>query len=161
MSFGWSAGDVIAGLKVVWDIWQAVSEGPLNAEFQAQQFFEEFQLITTRLDEWENRKAKISKDDNLTKAHVRLKEQCTEFIKRHMALIQQAVPETKTTRVARSTWVRKLDFTRKQAIRLYQQVKWPAEQEAVSRLQKKLELFLDLSAWDMAWDTNKTVHKFG
>jgi hypothetical protein len=50
MSFGWSVGDIIDGLKVVWDVWQAVSDGPLNAEYQALQFFDEFHLIFTRLD---------------------------------------------------------------------------------------------------------------
>jgi hypothetical protein len=29
-SFGWSFGDVIAGIKVVWTIYEAVSDGPLS-----------------------------------------------------------------------------------------------------------------------------------
>jgi len=39
MSFGWSVGDVIAGIKVVYDVYQAVSDGPINAQRGMPLFF--------------------------------------------------------------------------------------------------------------------------
>ena len=38
MSFGWSVGDIVAGIKVVFDIWEAVSDGALSAPVEATQF---------------------------------------------------------------------------------------------------------------------------
>ncbi|CZT47244.1 uncharacterized protein RSE6_07783 [Rhynchosporium secalis] len=131
MSFGWSAGDVIAGLKVVWDIWEAVSDGPLNARFEAAQFFDEF-------------------------IH-ELRDQCTEFIKKHMAIIQRVNPNTKAIRSRRSTWIQKASFTQEQVYALYQQVQWPSERKVVTRLREKLQFFLEIAALDVGMDTNSMV----
>jgi len=157
MSFGWSAGDIIDGLKIVWDIWQAVSDGPLNAEYQALQFFDEFHLIFTRLDEWENRKATCTRDDQLTRSHRRLRQECTSFIKYNFSLIQQVNPSTKANRIDRSTWLQKAQFSQSQIIALYKKVSWPSQRETVVKLREKLELFLALAAMDVALDTNDIV----
>jgi hypothetical protein len=157
MSFGWSVGDIIDGLKVVWDVWQAVSDGPLNAEYQALQFFDEFHLIFTRLDEWENRKAARARDDQLARSHRKLREECTLFIKYNFSLIQQANPSTKANRVDRSTWLQKAHFSQSQIIALYKKVSWPSQRETVAKLRQKLELFLTLAAMDVALDTNDIV----
>jgi hypothetical protein len=157
MSFGWSAGDVIAGLKVVWDIWEAVSDGPLNAKYQASQFFDEFYHIISRLDDWEKRKAACAKDDRLVRSHRELRDACTVFIKKHFALIQESNPGTRSSRTGRSTWLQKASFTRGQILTLYQQVQWPMQREHVGRLREKLQFFLNLAAWDVALDTNDIV----
>jgi len=39
MAFGWSVGDVIAGIKVVHDVYQAISDGPINAQRGMPLFF--------------------------------------------------------------------------------------------------------------------------
>ncbi|KAH6690219.1 hypothetical protein BKA61DRAFT_715633 [Leptodontidium sp. MPI-SDFR-AT-0119] len=157
MSFGWSAGDVIAGLKAVWDIWEAVSDGPLNARFEAAQFFDEFIHVTSRLSEWEARRVSCAKDDRLQRSHQELRDQCTEFIKKHMVIIQRANPNTKAIRSRRTTWIQKASFTQSQVIALYQQVQWPSERKVVARLREKLQLFLEIAAVDVALDTNAIV----
>ncbi|KAH7400086.1 hypothetical protein BKA64DRAFT_474350 [Cadophora sp. MPI-SDFR-AT-0126] len=157
MAFGWSAGDVIAGLKAVWDIWQAVSDGPLNAKFEATQFFDEFIHVTSRLSEWEARRVSCTKDDRLHRSHQELRDQCTDFIKKHMAIIQRANPNTKAIRPRRSTWIQKATFTQNQVIALYQQVQWPSERKAVTRLREKLQFFLEIAALDVGLDTNAMV----
>lgn len=159
MSFGWSVGDVIAGLKAVWDIWQAVSDGPLNARFEASQFFDEYNLVMSRLEKWESRKAAFSQDENLAKSQRQLREQCTLFIKNHIKLIQQVNPSTVTKREGRSTWLKRAPFTKDQIIALYQQVQWPLEREVVAKLRIKLQFFLDVASFDVALDTNDTVHQ--
>ncbi|KAH7364643.1 hypothetical protein BKA65DRAFT_142626 [Rhexocercosporidium sp. MPI-PUGE-AT-0058] len=157
MSFGWSAGDVIAGLKAVWDIWEAVSDGPLNARFEATQFFDEFIHVTSRLSEWEARRVSCAKDDRLQRSHQELRDQCTEFIKKHMAIIQRANPNTKAIRSRRSTWIQMAPFTQIQVIALYQQVQWPSERKVVTRLREKLQFFLEIAALDVGLDTNTIV----
>jgi hypothetical protein len=150
MSFGWSVGDVIAGLKVVWDIWEAVSDGPLNAHFEASQFFNEFILVINRLEDWERRKAASATDNRLTASSQQLREQCTLFIKRHMSLMQQANPQTKAIRHGRTTWLQRVTFTRAQVVSLYQHVSWPFERKEVERLREKLQFFLQLATHDIA-----------
>ncbi|KAK0102538.1 hypothetical protein ONS95_006151 [Cadophora gregata] len=157
MSFGWSAGDVIAGLKAVWEIWQAVSDGPLNARFEAAQFFDEFIHVTSRLSEWEARRLSFMKDDRLHGSHQELRDQCTDFIKKHMSIIQRVNPNTKAIRSRRSTWIQRATFTQSQVIALYQQVQWPSERKAVTRLREKLQFFLEIAAFDVGLDTNAMV----
>ncbi|KAL2065151.1 hypothetical protein VTL71DRAFT_4292 [Oculimacula yallundae] len=159
MSFGWSAGDVIAGLKAVWEIWEAVSDGPLNARFEAAQFFDEFVHVTSRLQEWEARRVACAKDDRLHRSHQELRDQCTEFIKKHMALIQRVNPSTKAIRSRRSTWIQKAYFSQNQVIALYQQVQWPSERKVVTRLREKLQFFLEIAALEIGMDTNAMVRE--
>jgi hypothetical protein len=159
MSFGWSVGDVISGLKIVWDIWQAVSDGPLNARFEASQFFDEYVHIMSRLEKWESRKTAFSQDKLLANSQRQLREQCTLFLKNHIRLIQQVNPNTITKREGRSTWLKKAPFTKDQVIALYQQVQWPLEREVVGKLRIKLQFFLDVASFDVALDTNDTLHQ--
>lgn len=159
MSFGWSAGDVIAGLKAVYDVWQAVSDGPLNAKYEASQFFSEFYHVVSRLEDWEKNKSACAKDDRLVRSHRELRNDCTEFIKKHFSLIQRANPETKAIRTGRTTWLQKAHFTRDQVIDLYRQVEWPTQRNTVAKLREKLRFFLELAAWDIALDTNRTVNQ--
>lgn len=159
MSFGWSVGDVIAGLKVVWDIWQAVSDGPLNARFEASQFFDEYVHIMSRLERWESRKAAFAQDELLAKSQRQLREQCTLFLKNHIKLIQQINPNTVAKREGRSTWLRKVPFSKDQIVALYQQVEWPLERQTVAKLRIKLQFFLDVASFDVALDTNDTLHQ--
>jgi hypothetical protein len=154
MSFGWSVGDVISGLKVVWDIWQAVSDGPLNAKFEASQFFDEFEYIIDRLSDWEKRKSALDEDGRLARSHDQLRDMCAVFIRRHMLLIQQAIPDTKATRPRRATWLQKAQFTKSQVLTLYQRVQWSAERQEVQRLREKLLLFLNLAAFDLQMATH-------
>ncbi|KAE8449371.1 hypothetical protein EG329_008272 [Mollisiaceae sp. DMI_Dod_QoI] len=159
MSFGWSVGDVISGLKIVWDIWQAVSDGPLNARFEASQFFDEYLHIMSRLERWESRKAAFSQDELLAKSQRQLREQCTLFLKNHIKLIQQVNPNTETKREGRSTWLKRAAFSKEQVVALYQQVNWPLERQVVSKLRIKLQFFLDVTSFDVALDTNDTLHQ--
>ncbi|KUJ23970.1 uncharacterized protein LY89DRAFT_8011 [Mollisia scopiformis] len=159
MSFGWSVGDVISGLKVVWDIWQAVSDGPLNARFEAAQFFDEYVHIMSRLEKWESRKAAFSKDELLAKSQRQLREQCTLFLKNHIRLIQEVNPNTIAKREGRSTWLKKVPFSTDQILALYQQVEWPLERQVVAKLRIKLQFFLDVASFDVALDTNDTIHQ--
>lgn len=160
MSFGWSFGDIVAGFKLVYNIYEAVSDGPRNARVEASQFFNEFQEVIRRLDQWEARKSLCSKDKNLDASHEDLKRHATIFIKRHISLIQQANPGTTGHRRGRSTWLQVVVFSAGQITNLYNQVQWPFERKEVSRLREKLQFFLQLSAWDVALDTNEIVQDF-
>jgi hypothetical protein len=157
MSFGWSVGDIIAGLKVIWAVYDAVSDGPLNAKFEATQFFEEFIHVVSRLSEWERRKSTLPQDDRLAQSHQQLRDQCTVFIRRHMLLIQNANPQTKAIRPRRSNWLQRVEFTKTQVLTLYEMVKWPTEQDEVRRLREKLMLFLHLAAFDIQMATHGLV----
>jgi hypothetical protein len=154
MSFGWSVGDVVSGLKVVWDVWQAVSDGPLNAHFEASQFFDEFVHVINRLEDWERRKAACASDNRLATSNQQLREQCTLFIKRHMSLMQHANPKAKAIRQGRSTWLQNVAFSRNQVLSLYQQVSWPFERKEVERLREKLQLFLQIATYDVTAATH-------
>lgn len=158
MSFGWSLGDVIAGLKAVYDVYQSVTDGPLNAKYEAAQFFDEFIHVISRLEDWEKRKDACAQDPSLVRSHRELRQDCTEFIKKHFSLIQHANPETKAVRAGRTTWLRKVSFTKAQIADLYRQVSWPSQRNAVSRLREKLQFFLDLAVWDIVLDTNQKVN---
>jgi hypothetical protein len=157
MSFGWSVGDIIAGLKVIWAVYDAVSDGPLNAKFEATQFFDEFVHVVSRLSEWEKRKSALPQDDRLAQSHQQLRDQCTVFIRRHMLLIQNANPQTKAIRPRRSNWLQRVEFTKTQVLALYETVKWPTEQNEVQRLREKLMLFLHLAAFDIQMATHGLV----
>lgn len=158
MSFGWSVGDIVQGLKVVWEVYQAVSDGPLNAKFEATQFFDEFIHVVSRLSEWERRKSALpQQDDRLAQSHQQLRDTCTVFIRRHMLLIQSANPQTKAIRPRRSNWLQKAEFTKAQILTLYEKVKWPSEREEVQRLREKLMLFLHLAAFDIQMATHGMV----
>lgn len=159
MSFGWSVGDIISGLKVVYDIWQAVSAGPLNASFEATQFFDEYTHIMSRLERWESQKSAIARDEALVGSQRQIREQCTLFIKNHFRLIQAANPDTISQREGRSTWLRKVPFSKEQVLALYKKVSWPFEREEVQRLRIKLQFFLDVATFDISMNTNRTLHR--
>jgi hypothetical protein len=74
-----------------------------------------------------------------------------------MRLIQDANPRTATVREGRSTWVRKVAFSREQVIMLYQRVQWPLERKEVSRLRKKLIMFLQVSTHNAVIETNEKM----
>ena len=156
MSFGWSLGDIFAGIKILWSIYDAVSDGPLNATLQCEQFFEEFSLVVQCLEDWE-RKAQIVQDDSLVKLHVQLQQQCEVFILRHFNLIQAVNPESKAIRDRQSTWLKKVSFSREQVSRLYQQARWPFENKEVARLRKKLMLFLALATYHVSSSTHNVT----
>jgi hypothetical protein len=160
MSFGWSFGDVVAGINLIFKIYNAVSDGPRNSRVEANQFFADFNEVIARLDKWEARKAACDKDQALKASHEELKDLCTAFIKRHFRIIQHANPNTKTSRPGRSTWLKKVSFTASQVASLYDQVQWPFERKELSRLREKLQFFLQLSTWDVAVDTNRIVSEF-
>ncbi|CAG8952957.1 hypothetical protein HYFRA_00007673 [Hymenoscyphus fraxineus] len=157
VDFGWSFGDVIAGIKLVYTIYESVSDGPRNAKTEATQFFSEFEGIITRLDQWEARKKLCSRDQNQAAAHEDLKKEATKFIKKHMILIQQANPSTVGRRTGRTTWLQPAPFSKTQIASLYNQVVWPFERNEVARLRGKLQFFLQLSAFDVGIDTNDIV----
>ncbi|RDW75824.1 hypothetical protein BP5796_06645 [Coleophoma crateriformis] len=154
MSFGWSAGDVIAGITIVWNIWNAVSDGPLNATVEATQFFEEFSRIIGCLEDWDKRKDDSKITSGLAASHAALRDQCTKFIKKHMRLIQNANPKTQATRAGRSTWLKQAPFSRDQVLSLYQHVEWPLERNEVKRLREKLQLYLQLATYDVVASTH-------
>lgn len=143
-SFGWSFGDIIAGINVVWTVYEALSDGPLNAKTEFKAFFDEFALITHYLGEYE-RKAQLVEGDTVARLHRELREQCSLFVKKHMLLIQDVNPRSRAIRDGRSTWLRNVAFTTDQAVSLYQKVTWPMERKELSRLRKKLMVFLDLA----------------
>jgi hypothetical protein len=169
MSFGWSIGDIIAGINTVWVAWQAISDGPLNSQYQAQQFFTRLGQIAKRLDHWEERGLADEQD---TSSRQELKKECQEFVERHMDLIQEVVPKARTDRqikcydsvggkyqtITRS-WLRKAEVTRQQAELLYQKVKWPFEEKKILRLEDQLRIFLDLATYDFAAPTYKGVQE--
>lgn len=159
MSFGWSIGDILAGIKIVWNVYEAVSDGPRNARLEATQFFQEFNLIVQCLNDWEQRSAAaLSEDISLKGAHEALCEQCNKFIKRHMFLIQEVNPKTTAARNGH-TWLSRAAFTREQVSSLYSQVKWPFEREEVKTLRAKLELFIDLATYRVSASTHSAVQQ--
>ncbi|KAH8649682.1 hypothetical protein BGZ60DRAFT_198404 [Tricladium varicosporioides] len=167
MSFGWSFGDVVAGIKIVWNVYEAVGDGPRNARLEASQFFIEYGEVIARLEDWEKRKEICDQDDNAKASHQHLKERCTVFIKRHMKLIQTVNPNTKASRPGRSTWLRTASFTGSQIAAIFNQVQWPFERKEVKSLRNKLQFFLQIASWDVqianldtARDTNHMVQEF-
>ena len=156
MSFGWSLGDIFAGIKILWDVYDSVSDGPLNARLECDQFFEEFSHIIQCLDDWD-RKSQVVHDDSLAKLHLQLRAQCETFIGRHMRLIQSANPVTESSREGQPTWLRKVAFSREQVAVLYQKVRWPLERKEVTRLRKKLMLFLALSQHHVSTSTHNVT----
>jgi hypothetical protein len=169
MSFGWSIGDIVAGINAVWVAWQAVSDGPLNAQYQAQQFFTHLRQIAKRLDDWENRGLADEQDAS---SHQELKNQCQDFVERHMDLIQEIVPKTKTDRrikcydsIGRTyqtltrDWLKTAEVTRQQAKLLYHKVLWPYEEKEIIRLGDRLRIFLDLATYDIAAATHEELRE--
>jgi len=156
MSFGWSLGDIFAGIKILWEVYDAVSDGPLNSTLQCEQFFEEFSLIVQCLEDWK-RKAEIVQDDSLTKLHLQLRQQCEAFIQRHFHLIQAVNPKSEATRDRQATWLKSAVFSREQVVKLYQQVRWPFENKEVARLRKKLMLFLALATYHVSSSTHNVT----
>lgn len=144
MSFGWSFGDIIAGIQVVWNVYQALSDGPLNASLEFCQFFDEFALITHYLGDWQ-RRAHVEEEEAVARLHQQLRQQCETFIKRHMLLIQEANPKSRATREGRSTWLQKVEFSRTQVVTLFQKVQWPLERKELERLRTKLMMFLEVA----------------
>jgi hypothetical protein len=152
MSFGWSVGDIIAGLKILHDVYASVSNGYRNAGFQASGFFEEFGEITRRLDNWKTYKetiSQIAEKDSLAYSYPALKERCAAFIKDHFALIQASNPKTISERHRRSTWLRNVTFTAEQAEDLYRKVTWPAQRATVAALRYELQCVLNLAIFDL------------
>jgi hypothetical protein len=158
-AFGWSVGDIINGIKVVWDIWEAVSDGALSAPVEATQFLEDFAHIIGCLEDWELR-ASPAKDARLSdsyRRHQQLKEECITFIRRHRELIQEVNPQTKAIKEGHTTWLRKATFTREQIILLYKKVNWPFERKEVARLQDKLQRYLQIAIYRVSALTNEAA----
>ena len=160
MSFGWSVGDIIAGIKVVWDIWEAVSDGALSAPVEATQFLEDFTQIIGCLEDWQQT-ARSTQDAARTsdsyRRHLQLREECIDFIRRHRRLIQEANPRTRVIKEGHTSWLRKAKFTQEQIISLYEKVQWPFERKEVARLQDKLHRYLQIVIYEAAASTNKAA----
>lgn len=162
--FGWSAGDIVSGLKLVWDVWKSISNGPMSAKVEAKQFFEEFYLIIQCLNDWEQRNESLTEDSSLTGAPSQLKQQCVDFLSRHLLLIRTANPQAATQKKDVPLWARKVTFSKEQIKTLYQQVSWPFERDQVSKLRTKMELYLSLATYkisalnhSVSQDTNNMV----
>src|SRR4051794_28191871 len=108
------------------------------------------------LDRWES-KAESEQDQTLTNLHEQLREQCEKFVERHMLLIQNANPRSVAVRDGRSIWLQKVDFTKEQVLTLYQRAQWPFERKEVSRLRKKLMMFLQISTHSAVIETNEKM----
>jgi hypothetical protein len=156
MSFGWSAGDIVAGVKIVWDIWNSVSDGPLNAIYEATQFFNDFEIIKGCLESWDSRDQASSGKPSLTEP---LRRQCAKFIEEHMRLIQDANIGTKVVQNGGRTWLRKVPFTKQQVLKLYQQVQWPFVRGNVAELRSSLELALGVATYRVAENTHELVQR--
>jgi hypothetical protein len=76
-----------------------------------------------------------------------------------MVLIQEANPRSKATREGRSTWIRRVEFSREQVVLLYKKVEWPTQRKEVARLRRGLTFFLDLSTNNMVMETNENMKK--
>ncbi|TGO55284.1 hypothetical protein BCON_0094g00340 [Botryotinia convoluta] len=164
--FGWSAGDIVAGLKLVWDVWKAVSDGPMSAKVEAKQFFKDFYLIIQCLDDWEHRDGSSAEGSSLAAAPSQLKQQCVEFLSRHMQLIRTVNPQAAVTKQGVPMWLRKVTFSRDQIKTLYLQISWPFEKDQVLQLRTKMELYLSLATYkisalnhSVAQDTNSIVRE--
>lgn len=164
--FGWSAGDIVAGLKLVWDVWKAVSDGPMSAKVEAKQFFEDFYLIIQCLDDWERRDESSAEGSSLATAPSQFQHQCVEFLSRHMQLIRTANPQTVITKQGVPMWLRKVTFSKDQIKTLYLQISWPFERDQVLQLRIKMELYLSLATYkisalnhSVAQDTNYRVRE--
>ncbi|PQE14230.1 hypothetical protein CJF31_00006768 [Rutstroemia sp. NJR-2017a BVV2] len=155
MAFGWSVGDIIAGFKLVWEVWEAVSEGPLSANSEATQFFQEFRMITNRLDDWEARMKTSSKSSDFSDAP--FKQRCADFLEKYMRLIQTANPEAKASNGSLPVWLRRCKFSRDQINKLCLQISWPFARDEVSDLRDQLVLHLNLAMYDITEETNKAV----
>jgi len=123
---------------------------------EAVQFYEEFGVIVQCLEEWKS-KAQFEQDEIISDLHQQLTEQCEKFVKRHMLLIKEANPRTEAARDGRSTWLRNVPFSRDQVVLLYQRVQWPWERDEVSRLRKKLKLFLQVATHKAMMETHDMV----
>ena len=159
MSFGWSVGDIIAGIKVVRDIWEAVSDGALSAPVEATQFLEDFAHIISCLEDWELR-ARSTQDANISdsyRRHQQLREECITFIRRHRRLIQEVNPQTKTIKEGHTSWLRKARFTQEQIISLYEKTQWPFERKEVARLQDRLQRYLQTAIYRVSALTNEAT----
>jgi len=143
-AFGWSFGDIVVGISIVWNVYQSLSDGPLNARLEFSQFFDEFAIITSYLDEWQS-KAELVQGDSVGRLHKQVRQQCETFIKRHMLLIQEANPRSRAAREGCSTWLQNVTFSRDQVSVLYQRVQWPMERKEVAKLRNKLVMFLEMS----------------
>lgn len=164
--FGWSAGDIVAGLKLVWDVWKAVSDGPMSAKAEAKQFFEDFYLIIQCLDDWERRDESSAEGSGLATAPSQFQHQCVKFLSRHMQLIRTANPQTVITKQGVPMWLRKATFSKDQIKTLYLQISWPFERDQVLQLRIKMELYLSLATYkisalnhSVAQDTNHRVRE--
>lgn len=156
MSFGWSAGDIIAGVKLVWDIWNSVRDGPLNATHEATQFFDDFETIKACLESWDSQDPASSGKPSLTEP---LRRQCAKFIQEHMSLIQDANNDAGIVQDGGRIWLRKVPFTKQQVLRLYQQVQWPFVRGSIAQLRSSLELALGVATYRVAEDTHELVRK--
>ncbi|KAF5875778.1 uncharacterized protein Bfra_011540 [Botrytis fragariae] len=164
--FGWSAGDIVAGLKLVWDVWKAVSDGPMSAKVEAKQFFEDFYLIMQCLEDLDRRDGSLAESSCLAAAPSQLQQQCVKFLSRHMRLISAANPQTAITKQGVPMWLRKAAFSKDQIKTLCLQISWPFERDQVLQLRTKMELYLSLATYkisalnhSVAQDTNNIVRE--
>jgi hypothetical protein len=160
MSFGWSVGDIIAGFKLACDIYESVSDGPLNAAHQAYQFFTDFRLINGCLEDWDGRRNDLQHEETILT--LSLRKQCTDFIRRHMRLIREVNKDAGAIRNVllidqgnegtisipkRVPWLKKVPFTTDQVITLYLKVTWPSERDDVAKLREELSISLDVATY--------------
>lgn len=146
MSFGWSVTDVVAGCKFVYQVWKAVSEGPRNANYEATEFFHEFQACTDLLAEWEQHKNLLyNSNSKLKDAHNAVYRHCTVFLDNHLRLIQNSTKQA--TRPDFDKWLGSIDKER--VIRVYQQMKWPTEKATLDRLRRSLDVFINIATAQM------------
>jgi hypothetical protein len=148
MSFEWPSDDIVAGLKIVCSIWQDVTKSYHHTNLEAiewlHELFDAFRLVS-RLDDWNRVKDTPANYDRLPPSRKEFKAACTVFIKRHMHLIQQAIPMTKATRPRRSNWLQMAPFTKAQAAALYHEVNWAAERKEIHRLHGSLQFLSQMA----------------
>ncbi|PQE29223.1 hypothetical protein CJF30_00004264 [Rutstroemia sp. NJR-2017a BBW] len=157
MSFGWSAGDIIAGFKLVWEVWEAVSEGPLSANSEATEFFQDFRMITSRLEDWEAQRKTSSKSSDFSNPP--FKKRCAVFLEKYMRLIQSVNPEAKASHGYLPVWLQRCKFSRDQINKLCLQMQWPLARDEVKNLRNQLGLHLNMAIFDITEETNEAVRR--
>lgn len=163
MRFCWSTDDIIAGINLLWNVWNSVSDGPRSARLEATQFYEDFRIVKNCLEDWDSRNKACSGNLSLTGS---LRDKCIAFIEGHMRLIHQVNPDTRAVRNGCSIWLKCVSFTKEQVLTLYQQVQWPLVRGQIADLRTTLGLSLGAAAYGLGVlnhnvneDTNKRVRQ--
>lgn len=146
MSFNWPVEDITSGLKVIWSIWEAVSDGAVDLPADAGHFLEDFAQTVGNLRNWELR-AESEEATHVSESYRRsqvLKEECITFIRRQRRLIQDVNPQTESIKEGHRTWLKEAKFTKEQVASLYDKTQWAFELKEVARLRDKLQLYLQV-----------------